>query len=63
MMFQVFDCLSDIELSIKHTRKEADEISAIHGGSDNCIHVFEVEKPVEKVAEIKEKKPSKGELF
>lgn len=59
MSFRVYDCLSDIELAIKPTRKEAEEISAIHGGADNCIHVFEVEK----VAEIKEKKPSKVEFF
>lgn len=63
MMYRVYDCLSDIELAIKPTRKEADDICAIHGGADNCIHVFEVEETVEKVAEIKEKKPSKGELF
>ena len=63
MMFQVFDCLSDIELAIKPTRKEAEEICDIHGGADNCIHVFEVSEPVEKVAEIKEKKPLEGMLF
>lgn len=62
-MFSIYDCLSDIELAIKPTRKEADEIKAIHGGADNCIHVFEVEETVEKVAEIKEQKPAKGELF
>lgn len=63
MMFQVFDCLADTELSRMSSRNEADEIKAIHGGADNCIHVFEVSEPVENVAEIKEKKPSKGELF
>lgn len=86
-MFRVYDCLSDIELAIKPTRKEAEEIRAIHGGADNCIHVFEVEEPkitdsyfqdiakcVEATnsfpdalamyeSEIKERKPSKGELF
>lgn len=47
MMFRVYDCLSDIELAIKPTCNEAEEIRAIHGGADNCIHVFEVEENTE----------------
>ena len=62
-MFRVYDCLSDIELAIKPTRKEANDICAIHGGADNCIHVFEIADPVEKVVEIKERKPLAGMLF
>lgn len=44
MSFRVYDCLSAIELAIKPTRREADEICAIRGGVDKCIHVFEVER-------------------
>ena len=63
MQYQVYDCLSDHEITIKDTRKEADELCAIHGGADACIHVFEIAEPVENVVEIKEKKPLAGMLF
>lgn len=63
MTYSIYDCLSDTEISRTTSRKEADEIKAIHGGADNCIHIFEVDETIEKVEEIKERKPSKGELF
>ena len=63
MTYQVYDCLSDTPISIHPTRKQADDICAIHGGADNCIHVFEIAEPVEKVVEIKEQKPLAGMLF
>ena len=56
MIYQVFDCLSDTEIARRATRQEADELCAIHGGADACIHVFEVE-------EITEKKEYLGDLF
>ena len=55
MSFQVFDCLSDTEITRCATKQEADDLCAIHGGADACIHVFEVE-------EIADKKPQ-SELF
>ena len=55
MIYQVFDCLSDTEIARRDTRKEADDLCAIHGGADACIHVFEVE-------EIADNKPQ-SELF
>lgn len=63
MTYSVYDCLADTEISRTTSRKEAEEISAIHGGADNCIHVFEVDETVEMVVEIKEKKPLEGMLF
>jgi len=64
--YQVYDCLSDTEIAIRDTRKEADDLCAIHGGHDACIHVFEIAepeiKPVKPV-EIKEQKPLVGMLF
>lgn len=66
MSFEIRDCLDDVQISIESTKEKADSICAIHGGADNCIHVFEVEepeiKPV-KVEEIKEQKPLEGMLF
>ena len=58
--YQVYDCLADCEIAVRDTRKEADDLCAIHGGHDACIHVFEI---AEKVVEIKEKKPLEGMLF
>jgi hypothetical protein len=67
MKYQVYDCLSDHEITVKDTRKEADEICAIHGGNDACIHVFEIaelkEVKRELKEEIKEQKPLAGMLF
>ena len=66
MWYQVYDCLSDHEITVKDTRKEADEICAIHGGHDACIHVFEIAEPEIKPlkpVEIKEHKPLAGMLF
>ena len=56
MTYQVFDCLSDTEISRHDSKAEADEICAIHGGADACIHVFEVE-------EKSEEKEYSGDLF
>ena len=64
--YQVYDCLSDTEITIKDTRKEADEICETHGGNDACIHVFEIAEPEAnhvKPVEIKEQKPLAGMLF
>ena len=66
MQYQVYDCLSDHEITVKDTRKESDEICAIHGGHDACIHVFEIAEPEAnpvKPAEIKEQNPLAGMLF
>lgn len=63
MTYEVRDCLSDTRISLHATKPEADEICAIHGGADACIHVFEIAEPVEKVIEIKDKKPLAGMLF
>lgn len=56
MIFQVFDCLSDTEIARCATKQEADDLCAIHGGADACIHVFEVEEKTEK-------KEYSGDLF
>ena len=66
MQYQVYDCLSDTEITVKDTRKEADDICAIHGGADACIHVFDVTEPEInpiKPTERKEQKPLAGMLF
>jgi len=60
MTYEVRDCLSDTLISTHATKPEADDVCAIHGGHDACIHVFEI---AEKVVEIKEKKPLAGMLF
>jgi len=66
MTYEVRDCLSDTSISLHATKQEADEICAIHGGHDACIHVFEIDdpeiKPVKPV-EKKETKPLAGMLF
>ena len=66
MKYQVYDCLADTEITVKDTLKEADELCAIHGGHDACIHVFDVTEPEiksVKPVEIKEQKPLAGMLF
>jgi len=60
MTYSVIDCLSDTLISTHATKQAADDVCAIHGGHDACIHVFEI---AEKVVEIKEKKPLAGMLF
>lgn len=62
MTYSVYDCLADTELSRTSSRKEADEIKAIHGSADNCIHVFEVDDTI-KESDKKEEKPLSGMLF
>lgn len=66
MTYTVIDCLSDTLISTHATKQEADDVCAIHGGHDACIHVFEIAepeiKPVKPV-EIKEQKPLAGMLF
>lgn len=60
MSFRVYDCLADIELSIKPTRKDADKICADKGGNDNGYYVF----PVDQVKrEVKINQAKSGELF
>ena len=63
MTYEVRDCLADTLISTHATKPEADDVCAIHGGNDACIHVFEIAEPAEKVVEIKEKKPLAGMLF
>lgn len=66
MQYQVYDCLSDTEVGRFKTRKEANDLCAIHGGHDACIHVFEIAEPEKKPVkpvEIKEQKPLTGMLF
>lgn len=55
MIYQVFDCLSDTEMSRHDSKAKADEICAIHGGADNCITVNEINDSIEK--------KHNGELF
>lgn len=60
MMYLVYDCLSDTEVGIFPTFEEAEHSRKLRGGE--CTHVFEVYEAIKPV-EIKEKKPSAGELF
>ena len=67
MIYEVRDCLSDTVISTNATKQEADELCAIHGGHDACIHVFEIAELKEVKRELKEKikeqKPLAGMLF
>jgi len=69
MQYEVYDCLSDSSIKVTSDKKEAKGLQAIHGGIDNCIHVFErpepvkeIEKPVEPVKKV-EYQAQAGFLF
>lgn len=47
-MFVVVDCLSGDEIAKSEDRREAESLKTIHGGADNCIHIFESEEKASK---------------
>ena len=65
-MYEVYDCLSDTLIEKTPDKTKAGELCAIHGGADNCIHVFEIAdevKPVIEPVKVAEKQPQSGFLF
>jgi hypothetical protein len=62
MTFQVYDCLSDEQITVTQEKRDADKICVDRGGNAIGYYVFPVADTVDQVKRV-EKVRNNGELF